>query len=103
MGVFALATSDDDVLFASFVNCVVLATIDAQEKGITKAKGKEMPLLSIFGSELKFLLRDAILYSGNYEEIYRANFGDVLKEERGRNYLNEYGTPQFNSFPGLSL
>ena len=95
-----MATREDDVLFSSFVNCVVLATIHAQEN--TNKEKKEMPLLSIFGSELKWALRDAIYYSGSYDQIYTTHFGDVLEEDRGRNYLNEHGTPQIHSFPGLS-
>ena len=71
---FALATREDNIYFSSFVNCVVSATIHAHENSITKKKGKEMPLLSMFGSEMKWALRDAISYSGSYDEIHAKNF-----------------------------
>ena len=100
----SLATreGEDNVLFSSFVNAVVVATIYAQENGIKMKQSKEMPLMSIFGSELKWALRDAISHLGNYDEIYRKNFGYVAEEDRGRNILNEKGGPQLHSFPGLT-
>jgi len=99
---FSLATREEDVMFSSFVNCIVLATIYAQENTIKKKKSEEMPLLPVFGSEFKWALRDAIYYSGSYDRIYKKHFGVVSEEDRGRNYLNEYGSPQIHSFPGLS-
>jgi len=102
VSVFSLATREDDEIFSSFVNCVVLATIYAWENGIRREERKEMPLMSIFGSEFNWALRDAIYYSGSYDRIYKKHFGVVSEEDRGRNYLNEYGSPQIHSFPGLS-
>ena len=102
MRFFSLATRDDNVLFSSFVNCIVLATIYAQEKGITTEENKEMPLMTIFGSHFNWALRDAIAYSGGYGQIYTKHFGDALEEDRGRNILNNKGDPQIHSFPGLS-
>jgi len=118
---FSLATREDDVLFSSFVNCIVLATIYAQEKGIKIEEGKEMPSMTIFGSQFNWALRDAIAYSGSYDQIYTKSFGGLSSvllnffnsisqhdtnktadEEAGRNYLNERGGPQIHSFPGLS-
>eukprot|EP00580_Thalassiosira_gravida_P006507 CAMPEP_0201629136 /NCGR_PEP_ID=MMETSP0493-20130528/3887_1 /ASSEMBLY_ACC=CAM_ASM_000838 /TAXON_ID=420259 /ORGANISM="Thalassiosira gravida, Strain GMp14c1" /LENGTH=86 /DNA_ID=CAMNT_0048100063 /DNA_START=77 /DNA_END=334 /DNA_ORIENTATION=- len=85
-----MATREDDVLFASFVNCVVMATIYAQENDIRKHKSGEIPLLSIFGSEIGWALRDAISYSGSYDEMYVKHFGsEVTEAARGRNTLNE--------------
>ena len=102
ISVFSVTTREDDATFSSFVNCVVLATLYAQEKGVTKKNSEQIPLSPIFGSELNWALKDAITYSGSYDRIYAKNFGDVAKEHRGRNILNEYGTPQIHSFPGLS-
>jgi len=122
VSVFSLATREDDEIFSSFVNCVVLATIYAWENGIRREERKEMPLMSIFGSEFNWALRDAIYYSGSYDQIYTKNFGGsvlgsvlnffnsipqndigmMADEEAGRNYLNERGGPQIHSFPGLS-
>ena len=102
MSFFSLATRENDVLFSSFVNCIVWATIYAQEKGITIKENKEMPLMTIFGSHFNWALRDAIAYSGSYDELYEKHFGDVSEEDRGRNHLNDYNSPQIHSFPGLS-
>jgi len=77
---FALATRDDDLLFTSFVNCVVLATIYAQEIGIKEKHSKRIPLASIFGSELKWALRDAISYFGRSDEIYAKHFVNSYQE-----------------------
>ncbi|KAL7539869.1 hypothetical protein ACHAXR_012322 [Thalassiosira sp. AJA248-18] len=60
-----------------------------------------MPLVSVFGSDLNWALRDAIAYSGSYEQIYRKHFGiEATEVNRGRNTLNE-GSPIMLSFPGL--
>jgi len=100
---FSLATRDeDDALFASFVNCIVLATIHAQKHEIGKTRSKEMPLASMFGSEFEWALRHAIHYGGSYDQLYEENFGDVAKEDRGRNSLSDSNSPRIHSFPGLS-
>ena len=49
---FSLTTRVDDKLFSSFVNSIVLATIHAQEKDLTRERSQEMPDTPIFGSEL---------------------------------------------------
>ena len=99
---FSLATRDNHVAFSSFVNCIVLATIYAQENGIERVDSNKMPLMNIFGSEFNWALRDAIAYSGSYDQIYTKYFGEVRVEDRGRNMLNK-GGPQIHSFPGLSV
>ncbi len=88
-------------MFSSFVNCIVLATIYAQENGIEKKRSNEMPLVSTFGRELRWALRDAIAYSGSYDQIYVANFDNATQKNRGQNVLNDAGGPQIHSFPGL--
>lgn len=98
MSFFALATREDSP-FSSFVNCVVVATIYAKVNGITKARNEDMPLLSLFGNDLRWMLRDSISYLGGYDEILAKNF--IEKDDLGRNNLNE-GGPQMLSFPGLS-
>ena len=99
---FTLATRDEDHRkFSSFVNAIVVATIDAEEMGITRDRSKDMPLMYIFGSLFNWALRDAISYSGNYDEIYTKNFGDVPVKARGRNAVNKEGGPQLHSIPGL--
>jgi hypothetical protein len=100
MGFVSLATREDDVVFSSLVNCVVLATIYTQEN-INRGISSELPLSPIFGSDFNWALRDAIAYSGSYDQLYTKNFGEVLEEDRGRNNLNNKGGPQLHSFPGL--
>merc|ERR1711971_300272 len=93
----------DDVVFASFVNCIVLATIYAEENRIQREKSIDMPLVSVFGIGLKWALRDAIAHSGSYDEIYSRNFGrgsGVSNPQRGRNALNK-GGPMMLSLPHL--
>jgi len=98
-----LATRENNVAFSSFVNCIVLATIYAQENSIERVdSNKLMPLMNIFGSEFTWALRDATAYSGSYDQIYTKYFGEVRVEDRGRNMLNK-GGPQTHSFPGLSV
>mmetsp|Transcript_14555 Transcript_14555/g.31305 ORF Transcript_14555/g.31305 Transcript_14555/m.31305 type:complete len:378 (-) Transcript_14555:88-1221(-) len=90
VGVYAIATREDDALFSSFVNTVVLATIYAQENGINSTDMLEMPLVSSFGSDVSWALRDAVAYSGNYDAIYAECFGrNVDRASRGRNRVNE--------------
>lgn len=96
----ALATREDDMMFSSFVNCVVLATIHAQEEGIMNEQSStDLPLMSVFGGAFKWALRDATYFSGSYDQIYERNFRVV--EDRGRNRLNNQVDPLIHSFTGL--
>ena len=109
MTFIAVATRDRDSALSSYVNSVILATIYAQENHIRRSRSIDMPLLSLFGSDLSWALRDAIGYSGNYDEIYAKHFefleedfgGPSYKEKRGRNIVNTRGGPQIHAFPGL--
>ena len=60
---YSIASREDDVLFTSFINCIVLGTIYAHENGIQRANNREMPLVSLFGSYPNWALRDVIAYS----------------------------------------
>ena len=98
---YSMATREDDVLFASFVNCIVMSTIYAQENSFQSERSKEMPLVSVFGGSLRWALRDAIAYSGSYDQLYTKHFGSEVSEvDRGRNSLNK-GDPLHHSFPSL--
>jgi len=94
---------DDDSIFSSFVNCIVLATVYAAEKGITKDDNADMPTMTLFGKFYLWSLKDAISANGNYDEIYNANFVETNETERGRNALNlnEFQHPQLFSIQGL--
>ena len=99
---FAIARSEDDPLFSSFVNTIVLATIYAQENGISREKSREMPMVSVFGDDVSWALIDVIFYSSSYDEIYVKNFGSNGESaaHRGRNALNG-GGQMLLSLPGL--
>ena len=62
LSIFALATREDNAIFSSFVNCVVLATIHAQEMAITKEASNFMSLKPWFGRDFDWALRDVILH-----------------------------------------
>lgn len=87
----SLVTRADDVLFSSFVNAVVTATINAEEDGVTQSNSEKMPLIGLFGGELRWMLRDVIRYKGNYEEIYYETHNITNDEERGYNRLIKSG------------
>mmetsp|Transcript_33757 Transcript_33757/g.68692 ORF Transcript_33757/g.68692 Transcript_33757/m.68692 type:complete len:906 (+) Transcript_33757:85-2802(+) len=86
---FALVTREDDEQWADFVYWVTMAmaTIYAEENGITQNTSNEMPLVNLFGTDLQRLLRDAILAVGNYDEMYRQVFGQNATRV-GLNKLN---------------
>ena len=98
---YSLATREGNALFSSFVNCVVLATIYAEEEGIAKEEYKRIPQISLFGNLFAWSLRDTISYSGSYNELYTKHFGEHNHTERGRNRLNDGDGPRIHSFPGL--
>ena len=68
-----MATREDDEMFCSFVNLVVLAPTHAQVHGINRQRSDAMPLVSVFGSDIGWALRDAIGQTGNYDEILAMN------------------------------
>jgi hypothetical protein len=89
-------------MFSSFVNCIVLSTFYALSVSIGEEDSYLMPLISLFGSDMFWALRDAISANGNHDEIYHVNFGDVgnvNKSEIGRNALNEDQGPQLLDMP----
>ena len=101
---FPMVTREDDVLFSSFVNCIVLSTLYAAENAITKEVYVQMPLITIFGNEYLWALRDASSANGKYDEMYEKHFGiakDSDPTSRTRNALNDEQNPQLLSLPGL--
>ena len=93
----ALATREDDTIFASFVNSIVLATIYALENDIQKKDSGKMPFASIFGTEMAWAFKDVIANSGNYDEMYVRSFGDRDSDVyKNRNTLSK-GGPQMHS------
>merc|ERR1711862_429032 len=103
LSAYSLATREDDAIFSSFVECVVGSTMHAQRRKISKKTHREIGLLSMFGSDTRVALQDAISFSGNYDEIIQKNFPhvDLNGDGRGRNKLNDRG-PMVHSYPGLN-
>jgi len=102
LSVYSMATREGNDLFSSFVNCVVLATMYAEEEDIGKENYKGIPQISLFGPQFALSLRDAISYSGSYNELYAKHFGEYDDKDRGRNILNNRGGPKIHSLPGLA-
>lgn len=71
---FALATQSNDPQWSDFVYWIVMATIYAEEEGITMEALQEqsglMPVVSLFGERFKPMLYDSISTVGSYKQIY---------------------------------
>jgi hypothetical protein len=80
LSIFAFATREDNPAFSLFVNCVVWAIIYAEKKGITKEQSKWMPVMPWVGKEFEWALKDAIHYSGSYDQIYK-NISVMLQKK----------------------
>ncbi len=97
---YAFATRENDTLFSSFINAMVVATIHAQEIGVTRETSSLMPLVSLFGSDFLWAMRDAVSYGGNYDELYENNF-ESRSSRRGRNEVNSRSGPQLLAPPEI--
>ena len=97
----AFATRDDDRLLSSYVSTVVMALFWGVEDVVLQKRSSRMPLASTFGKDLRWFMRYTVAYAGNYDELHARHFGPDA--ERGMNALNDEGTPQLRSFPGLEL
>eukprot|EP00804_Cyclotella_cryptica_P018122 CCRYP_005906-RB/>CCRYP_005906-RB protein AED:0.01 eAED:0.01 QI:1407/1/1/1/1/1/2/361/429 len=99
---YPVMTRQEDGMFSSFVNCIVLSTIYATSEGVDKNNSFALPSMTIFGKDMLWAMKDAISANGNYDEIFSKNF--IVEEElRGRNYLNSHQHPQLLDMPGLSV
>eukprot|EP00521_Asterionellopsis_glacialis_P008149 CAMPEP_0195288174 /NCGR_PEP_ID=MMETSP0707-20130614/4939_1 /TAXON_ID=33640 /ORGANISM="Asterionellopsis glacialis, Strain CCMP134" /LENGTH=928 /DNA_ID=CAMNT_0040348001 /DNA_START=163 /DNA_END=2949 /DNA_ORIENTATION=+ len=83
----ALATSQDDDQWSTFVYWVVSCTFYAEEESITRITQNEMPLVESFGSDFVRMFRDAISAVGNYGEMYIRNVNSTIPRKK-RNMLN---------------
>mmetsp|Transcript_22340 Transcript_22340/g.36549 ORF Transcript_22340/g.36549 Transcript_22340/m.36549 type:complete len:92 (+) Transcript_22340:163-438(+) len=71
-------------MFSSFVNAVVTATVYAVENGISRElNSNQMPLIKLFGGDLKWMLRDVIYHIGSYDDIYF----DSHEQDVDRNWI----------------
>ena len=57
---YSIATIDDDPVFASYVNSIILATVYAVRHRITKDSTLYMPAMTLFGKYFLWALKDAI-------------------------------------------
>ena len=75
-------------MFSSFVNTVVATTVNAVNNGIVvwnEIGAPRLPLIELFGPELRWMLRDVISYSGNYDDMYYESHG--VGGDRGYNQV----------------
>mmetsp|Transcript_18811 Transcript_18811/g.39619 ORF Transcript_18811/g.39619 Transcript_18811/m.39619 type:complete len:968 (-) Transcript_18811:291-3194(-) len=86
-----LVTQAGDPLWSSFVNSAVVCGINAVGLGINKESGSQMPLIGLFGPELRWIFRDVVLYSGHYDEIFAIahNLTDDDTFDRGPNKASQ--------------
>merc|ERR1712087_376512 len=99
---FALATRQDDHDWASFVFWTLTALINAEENKIHSNTSIDMPEQLLFGERLKRMLRDVVLSSGNFGDIYARHL-ENLYHRSGRNMLNAIPDvgPQYYPLPGF--
>ncbi len=62
---------------------MVIAIINAVYTDISRDNSNEMPIIELFGAELRFMLRDVIYYSGNYDDIFFESHNVSLGEREG--------------------
>ena len=60
MTLYSIATLDNDPVFASYVNCIILSTVYAVSRGITKDSTLYMPAMTLFGKYFLWALKDAV-------------------------------------------
>lgn len=96
---FALDNAEEALMRIALT--VFSATVYAQRNGISRVTYFDMPLMHLLGDSLTFILRDVILYAGNYDDIINEAFASSDgKTEIGWNMvIQNYGpapkTPVF--------
>lgn len=95
-GARALATSQNDSDWNDFVYWVVAGTFIAEENEATRSTFTNIQQIGLFGEEFEWMLRDAIIGTGNYEEIY-AMASSPLPSRSGKNLLNTGSSPQIHA------
>ena len=91
----ALASKEDDTQWSDFLRWLTYITIHAEEEGITRETASELPIVELFGNDLKQSIRDLIITTGNYGEMYERDVEAYIPRS-GRNFLNDGGSPQFD-------
>ncbi|CAB9497803.1 Putative amino-acid ABC transporter-binding protein YhdW [Seminavis robusta] len=88
MDAFALMTRMHDVQWSDWVFWIVMATIYAEEEGITSETSFNMPVTRLFGDPLKQMLRDCVSAVGSYAELYNRTVDPYIPRSSA-NRLNE--------------
>lgn len=94
---YAFMTRENDIQWSDFVYWVVQAVIYAEEQAITANISGDMPVVTLFGEQLKQMFRDCISAVGSYAQLYNNALQDVIPRS-GANRLNE-GPPGAQMFP----
>jgi hypothetical protein len=88
----AMATSQADADWSTYVYWVVANSIGAEEDNTTAASAMDRPEVNLFGPDFQGMFRNPISLTGNYEEIYMRNI-ESLPLRANENLLNR-GSPQ---------
>jgi len=97
--VFAMMTTQRDEQWSDFVYWAVMATISAEDQGVTQDTFDQMPLVNVFGPAFQHMLWNVVEAVGSYEEIYARQLGAILPG-RGPNVLNkDFTSPQHYAIP----
>ena len=91
----SLVTRGNDTVFSSFVNSIVSATINAVHNDITNLISMQMPLIGLFGEEMKWMFQEVIRNIGNYDDIYYNSHGIKDGENDDRMYNKVMGIREF--------
>lgn len=85
----ALVTTEDDVVWSSFVAWIVTATFFAEEQNITSSTFQKMPRVDLFQPLINDdMFRNAIRAVGSYAEIWELATSRQRLQRQGRNLLN---------------
>ena len=95
----ALATSEKDPRFSSFVYWVVSAIVASEEQGI---EASLLPAVNLFGPSVKEdMLRNAVTAVGNFGDIYQRNLEQHMPRG-GLNKVNRFlEDPRHYPLPGI--
>jgi hypothetical protein len=89
----AMATSQLDSDWSTYVYWVVANSIWAEENDIKSADFREVPEVKFFGDRFEWMFQGSIFGVGNYGEIYDRN-QESLPARKYQNLLNDGSSPQ---------
>ena len=86
---YALMTRNNDPIWSDFVYWIVMGLIYAEENQMNSTSSTQMPVVSLFGENLKQMFRDCIYAMGSYGDIYSRNLESMVPRTGGPNMLNK--------------